>query len=259
MAGRNICLSQVRLHCIRLAGRPLIAISSSAVAESKTSVTMPSSDSDLSPPRRRPRPASDSDASPPRRPRPGADVGRSEVGEGAEPAPASRPRAGLFSAAEIVREAQEAREASAREREAEAARAAREKARALTEARERAKVLRSGGASVGGREGEGERNLGLGVTRDDGGLNREQRQRGRWGDPMAKKAAKGGTGGQEADDEDDEVYSGPAAPPNRFGILPGPRWDGVDRTNGFEGRLANAAVAKSVREKEKYREDMSGI
>lgn len=69
---------------------------------------------------------------------------------------------------------------------------------------------------------------------DDAKMNEELKERERWNDPMAqllatkKTSSKGGKskGGGKS-------YQG-AFEPNRYGIRPGWRWDGVDRGNGFE-------------------------
>ncbi|KAK8105853.1 uncharacterized protein PG998_003675 [Apiospora kogelbergensis] len=87
-----------------------------------------------------------------------------------------------------------------------------------------------------------------GVARhaDDEEMNAELKAKSRWGDTMADFVGKSDSGGgsgsgalvkaggskKKAKDRR-PVYQG-AAPPNRYGIKPGYRWDGVDRGTGFE-------------------------
>ena len=72
---------------------------------------------------------------------------------------------------------------------------------------------------------------------DDVELNEDLKERERWNDPAAgflekKKEGKSVSG--------KPLYKGPAAP-NRYGIRPGHRWDGVDRGTGFEKEYFAAA------------------
>eukprot|EP00735_Rhodelphis_limneticus_P011720 TRINITY_DN4856_c0_g1::TRINITY_DN4856_c0_g1_i1::g.915::m.915 TRINITY_DN4856_c0_g1::TRINITY_DN4856_c0_g1_i1::g.915 ORF type:complete len:217 (+),score=48.17,sp/Q9BRD0/BUD13_HUMAN/42.34/1e-37,Bud13/PF09736.4/1.6e-38,DUF1168/PF06658.7/0.9 TRINITY_DN4856_c0_g1_i1:62-652(+) len=67
-------------------------------------------------------------------------------------------------------------------------------------------------------------------TADDFELNSYQRDIIRDGDPMAHMIK------VKPSSDDRPRYRGPAPDPNRFGISPGHRWDGVDRSNGFENK-----------------------
>lgn len=88
---------------------------------------------------------------------------------------------------------------------------------------------------------------------DDVEMNEEMMEHDRWGDPMAGLVTKKKRGVQRP------VYKGPPPPPNRFGIRPGYRWDGVQRDNGFEKKLFESMNERASKAEAAYKwsaEDM---
>ncbi|KAL2120623.1 hypothetical protein VTJ04DRAFT_4650 [Mycothermus thermophilus] len=82
----------------------------------------------------------------------------------------------------------------------------------------------------------------LARSKDDAELNEELKKQERWHDPMAEFLGTGdkdGGGKKKKGLKGRPVYKGPW-PPNRYGIRPGYRWDGVDRGNGFEAERFKA-------------------
>ena len=90
---------------------------------------------------------------------------------------------------------------------------------------------------------EAEKSRPFARTEDDKEMNDELKQVTRWGDPMAARL--------EKTQSSKPKYRGPY-PPNRYGIPPGYRWDGVDRSNGFERNYFNAQNTRRTREHEAH-------
>ncbi|XP_047463839.1 BUD13 homolog [Mugil cephalus] len=93
--------------------------------------------------------------------------------------------------------------------------------------------------------------------RDDEDLDRMLREQEREGDPMAAMLRQ--KKGRNTKTQEKPRYKGPAPPPNRFNIQPGFRWDGVDRSNGFEQKRYSRIADKKASQEAAYKwsvEDM---
>ncbi|CAG8644777.1 1998_t:CDS:2, partial [Acaulospora morrowiae] len=87
------------------------------------------------------------------------------------------------------------------------------------------------------------RNRPLAIYKDDEELNKEQKDKERWNDPASTRRKKNQI------DQGTKVY---LHPPNRFNIPPGYRWDGVDRSNGFEKQFFERMNSRATMASEAY-------
>jgi len=117
-------------------------------------------------------------------------------------------------------------------------------------------------AHWGGKPGIPSEDKGLARITTTGQLNDDSdkilRERERDGDPMAEyfreKHKK-----NKSKEPFKPVYKGPPPAPNRFNIPPGHKWDGIDRSNGFEDKYFKRIAQKSALVEEAYKwsvEDM---
>lgn len=83
-------------------------------------------------------------------------------------------------------------------------------------------------------------------TADDEDMNKELKERDRWNDPAAMFMSEEKRKGRKSSNK--KMYTGASAP-NRYGIRPGHKWDGVDRGNGWESERFKA-INRKVRNKD---------
>ncbi|EJK68902.1 hypothetical protein THAOC_09883, partial [Thalassiosira oceanica] len=77
-------------------------------------------------------------------------------------------------------------------------------------------------------------------------------------DPMAahawkKREEESAAGTDGAPSAARPTYKGPQAKPNRYGLRPGYRWDGIERGNGFEDRVLEKLHSRGHKREEAYR------
>ncbi|KAF9048411.1 Pre-mRNA-splicing factor of RES complex-domain-containing protein [Panaeolus papilionaceus] len=157
--------------------------------------------------------------------------------------------------AEEIARAQETvyRDASGKKIDTKAARAEAARLKRLREEKEAQKM--EWGKGLVQKDEEEKRKKDLEMARntafarhaDDQDLNEELKAKELWNDPAAAFLTKKKSKGPRKPE-----YTGPPPPPNRFGIKPGYRWDGVDRGNGFEKKLFQAQNARKRKGAESY-------
>lgn len=97
---------------------------------------------------------------------------------------------------------------------------------------------------------------------DDTDLEDMLKNREREGDPMLEYLRKKNREKAKKDPNakpEKPIYQGDCGPPNRFGIKPGHRWDGVNRSNGFENKYFEVQNSRRAHLTESYKwssEDM---
>lgn len=91
---------------------------------------------------------------------------------------------------------------------------------------------------------------------NDSDLDKLLRDRERDDDPMLKEIRKQRLENEKATNPnyvEYPKYRGPPPPPNRFNIQPGYRWDGVNRSNGYEAKFYSRIANKEASQEEMYR------